>query len=98
MEAELANAQAAEAVREAAALADAPALSAAQETWFALSGLRERLAGTVGMAAERVRSLAPEPEEGRRGRAPEDLEAEARAMRGQEARPQSRRSRSSAPR
>ncbi len=85
VEAELANAQAAEAVREAAALADAPVLAAAQETWFALSGLRERLAGTVGMAAERVRSLAPEPEEGRRGRAPEDLEEEARAMRGQEA-------------
>ena len=38
VEAELANAQSAEAVREAAALADAPALTAAQETWFALSG------------------------------------------------------------
>ncbi len=85
VEAELANGQAAEAIREAAALADAPALTAAQETWFALSGLRERLAGTVGMAAERVRSLAPEPEEERRGRAPEELEDEARAMRGQEA-------------
>ena len=85
VEAELANAQSAEAVREAAAMADAPALTAAQETWFALSGLRERLAGTVGMASERVRSLAPEPEEERRGRAPEDMENEARAMRGQEA-------------
>ncbi len=85
VEAELANAQAAEAVREAAALADAPALTAAQETWFALSSLRERLAGTVGMAGERVRSLAPEPEEERRGRAPEEMEAEARTMRGQEA-------------
>jgi chromosome segregation protein len=85
VEAQLANAQSAEAVREAAALADAPALTEAQETWFALSGLRERLAGTVGMAAERVRSLAPEPEEERRGRAPDEMEAEARAMRGQEA-------------
>jgi chromosome segregation protein len=85
VEAELANAQAAEAVREAAALADAPALAGAQETWFALSSLRERLAGTVGMAEERVRSLAPEPEEERRGREPEELEAEARSMRGQEA-------------
>ena len=85
VEAQLANAQSAEAVREAAALADAPALTEAQETWFALSGLRERLAGTVGMAAERVRSLAPEPEEERRGRAPEEMEAEARTMRGQEA-------------
>ncbi len=84
VEAQLANAQAEEAVREAAALAEAPALSQAQETWFALSGLRERLAGTVGMAAERVRSLAPEPEEERRGREPEELEAEARSMRTQE--------------
>jgi chromosome segregation protein len=85
VEAELANAQAAEAVREAAALADAPALGAAQETWFALSRLRERMAGTVGLAADRVASLAPEPEEERRGREPEELEAEARSMRGQEA-------------
>jgi chromosome segregation protein len=85
VEAELANAQAAEAVREAAARADAPALRAAQETWFALSSLRERVAGTVGMAQERVRSLAPEPEEARRGRAPEELESEARTVRGQEA-------------
>ena len=85
VEAELANLQAEEAVREAAALADAPALTVAQETWFALSSLRERLAGTVGMAQERVRSLAPEPEEERRGRAPDELESEARAMRGQEA-------------
>ncbi len=85
VEAELANAQAGEAVREAAALADAPVLAAAQETWFALSGLRERLAGTMGMADERVRSLAPEPEEERRGRAPEEMENEARTIRGHEA-------------
>ncbi|HEX6887644.1 MAG TPA: chromosome segregation protein SMC, partial [Candidatus Nanopelagicales bacterium] len=85
VEAELANAQAAEAVREAEALAQAPTLARAQETWFGLSSLRERLAGTVGMAEERVRSLAPEPEEERRGRAPDELEAEARTMRSQEA-------------
>ncbi len=84
VEAQLANAQSQEAVLEAAALAEAPALAQAQETWFALSGLRERYAGTVGMAGERVRSLAPEPEEERRGRAPEDLEVEARSMRTQE--------------
>jgi chromosome segregation protein len=85
VEAELANAQAAEAVREAAALADAPALAAAQETWFALSSLRERLAGTVGLAADRARNLAPEPQEERRGRSPDELAAEARSMRSQEA-------------
>ena len=34
----------------------------AQETWFGLSGLRERLRGTAGLAAERVRNAASQPE------------------------------------
>ncbi len=34
------------------------ALAAAQETWFALSGLKERLRGTASLAAERVRNAA----------------------------------------
>ena len=85
VEAELANAQAEEAAREAAALADAPALKEAQETWFALSSLRERLAGTGGLAGERARNLAPEPVEERRGRSPEELATEARTLRGEEA-------------
>ncbi|MGB8020654.1 MAG: AAA family ATPase, partial [Candidatus Nanopelagicales bacterium] len=84
VEAELANVRAAEAVREAASLADAPALLRSQETWFALSSLRERMGGVVGMAAERLSSLTPEPEEERRGRSPEDLLAEARKMRALE--------------
>ncbi len=40
----------------AAALAeDAPRLLAAGQTWYHLSGLRERVVGTAGLAAERVR-------------------------------------------
>ncbi len=84
VEAELAGARAQEAAWDAVAQARAPDLVTAQETWFALSSLRERVGGLVGMAAERVRSHEGEPEEERRGRDPEELEAEARTMRGQE--------------
>ncbi|HEX5770225.1 MAG TPA: chromosome segregation protein SMC [Nocardioidaceae bacterium] len=66
---------------------DLPALAAAQETWFALSGLRERLKGTAGLAAERTRNAretAAEPA-GSSGRDPEQLMAEAERVRAQEA-------------
>ncbi|MCW2830015.1 MAG: smc, partial [Aeromicrobium sp.] len=57
---------------------DSPRLSAAQETWYGLSGLRERLRGTAGLANERVRLAAVEADDRRVGREPEELEAEAR--------------------
>ncbi|MET1063089.1 MAG: chromosome segregation protein SMC, partial [Aeromicrobium sp.] len=57
---------------------DSPRLSVAQETWYSLSGLRERLRGTAGLANERVRLAAVEAEDRRVGREPEELEAEAR--------------------
>ena len=41
---------------------DLPALAAAQDTWYALSALRERLRGTAALAAERVRNARAEPE------------------------------------
>ncbi|HEU4514394.1 MAG TPA: chromosome segregation protein SMC [Nocardioidaceae bacterium] len=66
---------------------DLPALASAQETWFALSGLRERLKGTAGLAAERTRNAretAAEPAGGS-GRDPEQLMAEAERVRAQEA-------------
>lgn len=56
---------------------DSPALSAAQETWYALSGLRERLRGTVGLATERMRLSAVEGDDRSTGRDPAELEAEA---------------------
>ena len=59
---------------------DSPALSAAQETWYALSGLRERLRGTSGLATERVRLAAVESDDRPTGRDPEELEAEARRV------------------
>ncbi|MCW2986042.1 MAG: smc, partial [Conexibacter sp.] len=57
---------------------DSPRLSSAQETWYSLSGLRERLRGTAGLANERVRLAAVEAEDRRVGREPEELEADAR--------------------
>ncbi|WP_110181738.1 chromosome segregation protein SMC [Nocardioides solisilvae] len=85
VEAELAAAREAEARLEAALREDLPALAAAQESWFALSGLRERLRGTQSLAAERVRNARGSSEEGQvAGRDPEELEAQAARARQQE--------------
>ncbi|GAA1163460.1 chromosome segregation protein SMC [Nocardioides aquiterrae] len=87
VEAETARAREQEATLEAALREDLPALAQAQETWFALSGLRERLRGTQSLAAERVRNAAGSTEvEARTGRDPEQLEAEAAQVREQEQR------------
>ena len=80
----LAGLRAREAEAEAQAELDAPRLAAAQNTFFALSGLRERFNGLVQLAAERSRNLQPEPEEEWSGRDPEQIDAEARALREQE--------------
>ena len=65
-----------------------PNLAAAQEAWYRLSSLRERLRGTAQLAGERVRNLTQlaqgaEANE-RRGRDPEDMEREAERIREQE--------------
>lgn len=57
---------------------DSPRLSAAQEAWYALSGVRERLRGTAGLATERVRLAAVEGDDQHHGRDPDELEADAR--------------------
>ena len=62
---------------------DSPRLSAAQETWYALSGLRERFRGTAGLANERIRLAAVESDDQSHGRDPEELEADARRAREQ---------------
>ncbi|WP_199430356.1 chromosome segregation protein SMC [Qaidamihabitans albus] len=56
---------------------DAPRLAAAQDTWYKLSALAERLRGTVRLAVERQRHLTAEVETGGTGRDPEELLAEA---------------------
>ncbi|RJS44957.1 chromosome segregation protein SMC [Nocardioides cavernaquae] len=85
VEASIAQAREVEASLEAALREDLPALSRAQETWFALSGLRERLRGTQSLASERVRNAAGQAEvTTHNGRDPEQLEADAERARGQE--------------
>jgi len=81
----IADAREQEAALEAALREDLPALAQAQDTWFALSGLRERLRGTQSLAAERVRNAASTADEERPGgRDPEELEAEAARAEEQE--------------
>ncbi|MQW77702.1 chromosome segregation protein SMC [Nocardioides sp. dk4132] len=85
LEQQTAAARAQESELEAALREDLPALSRAQDTWFALSGLRERLLGTQSLAAERLRNATATAEsEHRGGRDPEELEAQAEQARTQE--------------
>ena len=69
---------------EAALAEDAPILAQAQETFLQLSTLRERLRATRQLAVERLRNLTAQPQEERVGRDPEEIEAEAEALREQE--------------
>ncbi len=84
VEAAIARAQETEAGLEAALREDLPALARAQETWFALSGLRERLRGTQSLAAERVRNAGAIEEPTDSGRDPDQLDAEAARVAEQE--------------
>ncbi|MFI6104016.1 chromosome segregation protein SMC [Streptomyces sp. NPDC051310] len=63
----------------------APRLQRAQQTWYELSQLAERVRGTVSLADARVKSATAPPVEERRGRDPEDMEREAARIREQEA-------------
>ena len=57
-----------------------PALQRAQDTWFALSALAERMRGTIALAAERARNLSGPARDAGTGRDPDQLEeAAARA-------------------
>ena len=79
----IADARATEERLQAELREDLPALSRAQDVWFALSALRERLAGTAGLAVERVRNAATEPEVPA-GRDPQELLEQAREVRARE--------------
>ena len=72
------------AIEEAAAAA-APEHAEITETWYRLSGLRERLRGTQTLAAERRRLLGPTEPEAPSGRDPDDLAAQAERARAAEA-------------
>ncbi|HEV8221596.1 MAG TPA: chromosome segregation protein SMC [Streptosporangiaceae bacterium] len=85
LDALLAAAQATETELDQAEQEHAPRLAAAQQAWFELSGLAERLRGVHSVAAERHRLLSAPPEPQRAGRDPDELDREAAALREQEA-------------
>jgi chromosome segregation protein len=85
VEEQLAVARAEQERLETALAQDAPRLTAAQDTWYRLSTLAERLRGTVGLARERARHLADVGEHRAPGRDPDELEAEADVVAEQEA-------------
>ena len=84
LEAVLTTARAQEAELEAAEQQHAPRLAVAQETYFALGGLAERLRAVADLASERHKHLSAPPEPARPGRDPDELEQEAAALRDQE--------------
>jgi chromosome segregation protein len=65
--------------------ATTPRLAAAQDTWYRLSALAERLRGTVQLAVQRARHLSAPTEQHRPGRDPDELEREAAAAADMEA-------------
>ncbi|MGA5550076.1 chromosome segregation protein SMC [Streptomyces pseudogriseolus] len=84
-EAELKKALQREALLEDEVRRLTPRLHNAQQTWYELSQLAERVRGTVSLADARVKSATSAPPEERRGRDPEDMEREAARIREQEA-------------
>ncbi|MDX2541914.1 AAA family ATPase [Streptomyces sp. WI04-05B] len=84
-EAELRKALQREALLEDEVRQLTPRLQRAQQTWYDLSQLAERVRGTVSLADARVKSATSAPDEERRGREPEDMEREAARIREQEA-------------
>ncbi len=63
----------------------APLVARTQEVWYRLSSLRERLRSTGGVAAERLRLLGEQGDQGPdAGRDPDQLAAEATRVRAQE--------------
>ncbi|MFH9857372.1 chromosome segregation protein SMC [Streptomyces althioticus] len=84
-EAELKKALQREALLEDEVRRLTPRLQNAQQTWYELSQLAERVRGTISLADARVKSATSAPPEERRGRDPEDMEREAARIREQEA-------------
>lgn len=84
-EAELKKALQREALLEDEVRQLTPRLQRAQQTWYELSQLAERVRGTISLADARVKSVTSAPAEERRGRDPEDMEREAARIREQEA-------------
>ncbi|MGI3781072.1 MAG: chromosome segregation protein SMC, partial [Janthinobacterium lividum] len=85
VEAAVAQAREAEAAAEERLREAAPRQRTAQETWYALAAVRERVTSTISIATERVRHAGDQPDDARTGGDPDALEAEAAVVAGQEA-------------
>ncbi len=77
VEQELAEARDAEEAAEQDLASAQPRFAAAQETWYGLAALRERMTSTISIAGERIRHADELPIDGRPGRDPDALDAEA---------------------
>ncbi|HEX3197200.1 MAG TPA: AAA family ATPase, partial [Propionibacteriaceae bacterium] len=77
LEVALDAARAAEVAAEEAVREGVPRLSAAQEMWYSLAALRERVATTLSIARERMRQAEDDPGELLVGRDPDELDREA---------------------
>ncbi len=84
LEQALHQAQRQESALDAAESEHAPRLAQAQQAWFELSALAERLRSVASVAQERHSHLAAEPEPVRPGRDPDALDTEAAGLREQE--------------
>ncbi len=62
---------------QAALWSATPALQQAQDTWFALSALTERMRGTIALAGERARNLSAPARDAGSGRDPDELDVAA---------------------
>jgi chromosome segregation protein len=85
VEAALAQAGRREADLDATLAAQTPRLARAQETWYRVAGLRERLRGTASLAAERARHVGFEADLDVAGRDTRAWQAEIEAIRVDEA-------------
>jgi chromosome segregation protein len=84
LELALENARETELAAEDAVRQGVPRLSAAQETWYSLAALKERVATTLSIARERVRQAEDDPGELLFGRDPDELDREAARVAAQE--------------
>jgi chromosome segregation protein len=84
LEQQLAQARVGENELDQAAQQASAVLGQAQETWFALSSLSERLRATQNLAAQRNRLLAEPAEPERPGRDPDELDRQAAELRAEE--------------
>jgi chromosome segregation protein len=84
LEQQLAQARACENELDQAAQQASAVLGQAQETWFALSSLAERLRGTQNLAAQRHSLLTEATEPERPGRDPDELDRQGAELREEE--------------